>query len=76
MSFSFLHLVIGIGAIILTSYIFGVTGGKLLGTVEDWSTECDLEVRGHKYNGRKTFYILWYPVRTTGFYHSTGWYGD
>jgi hypothetical protein len=45
--------------------------GRFLGTVEDWHEDCDMNVRGTMYNGRKTYYVLWIPVRTVGFYHST-----
>jgi len=60
-----------VSSIIMT---FGDRKGKLIGSSEEWSDDCNLAVRGRKFNGRKSFYVLWIPIYRVGFYHSTMWF--
>jgi len=51
--------------------VFGDKDGRLLGSTEEWSENCNLEVWGRPFNGRETFYVFFVPVFRRGFNHST-----
>lgn len=50
--------------------------GYLAGSVEKCSAECEFEKDLQFYNGLRTYYFLFIPLWSVGFYHSTAWFDD